>query len=150
MKPAHSPCSRRKPTEQFLEDRHSARRADPRTHPRTRGPFFAYGPRTHQGLSYELYLASNQYLQDFAGHRILRLPRTSWEHNPSSHQEPSSSRRRRIHVLWCSLEHNTFRILKMHGQSQRGYKVSSCRVYLCRLFIDTGYAWHGHCHWNFQ
>ncbi len=37
---------------------------------------------------------------------------------------------------------------KIHGQSPLSCKVSSS-VYLCYLFIDTGYARHGHCHWNF-
>ena len=130
----------------------SAGPAEPKDHPKDqRTHLRAYGPRTHQGLSYKLYLASHQCFQDFAGHRILRSLRTLWELKLSSHQEKCPSHRRRIHVLWCSLEHKTFRILKMHGQSPLGCKVSSCSVINCcvNYLFDTGYAWHGHCHWNF-
>ncbi len=136
-KPTHSPRDGKKPTKPFLEDKCSARPADSRTYPQDpRALPRAYGPRTHQGLSYKLYFASHQYLQDFTGHRILRLPRTLWEHKLSSHQETCPSHCRRIHVLWCSLEHKTFRILKPHGQSPLGCKVSSCSIYyIFVLFI---------------
>ena len=153
-KPAHYPYSRKKPKPKATsspETNRSARPADPRDRPKGHRTILrAYRTQTRQGLSHKLYLASLQCLQDFAGHRIAQLPRTSWEHKLSSHQGTSSLRRRRIFVLWCSLEHKTFRILKMHGQSPPGCKVSSGSVYLCYLFIDTGYAWYGQCHWNFQ
>ncbi len=136
-KPAHSPRDGRKPTQLLLGNKRSARPADPRTHPRTRGPFSA---RMDPGLT-------QGCLINYTSLRINAF-RTLWEHRLSLHQETCSSHCWRIHVLWCSLEHKNIPDTKMHGQSPLGYKVSSCSVYLCYLFIDTGCAWYGHYHWN--
>ncbi len=67
-KPAHSPHGRRKPTEPFPEGRHSAGSADPRTHPRTRGPFSA---RMDPGLTKDC-------LKNYTSLRISAF-RTSWD-----------------------------------------------------------------------
>ncbi len=116
---------------------------DQRTFPRV------YGPRTRQGLFYKLYLASHPYIQDFAGHRILQLPGLRGNIHFLHIRRPV------LHIaggsMFCGVPWSTktFRILKIHGQSPLGCKVSSCSVYLCYLFNDTGCAWYGHYHWNF-
>ena len=123
-------AARGSPTPKPRRPRRTKRSARTRgTVPRTRGPFCV---RMDPGLIKDCLINCTSLcfnaFRILQKNRILRLPRTSWEHKLSSYQQTCSSHHRRISVLWCSLEHKTFRILKMHGQSPLGCRVSSCSV----------------------
>ena len=82
-------------------------------------------------------------------HRTPDSPaaRTTWEHKLSMHQKASSSHRRRIHVLWCSMNTNIPNI-KSYGHSPlvvrlvvAVYNCGSCVIYYMTLVAqDTDIA----------
>ncbi len=118
--------------------------------PRTRGPF---STRMDPGLAKDCFI-------NYTSPRIHAF-RTSQDTGffdcPGLHGNINFLRIMKpvLHIaggsVFCGVPWSTktFRILKIHGQSPLGCKVSSCSVYLCYLFIDTGCVWYGHYHWNF-
>ncbi len=139
-KPAHSPRDGRKPIKLPPEKKHSTGPADPRTHPRTKGPsphvWTQDSPRT-------VLQTKPRFASMPPRHRRTQdssIARTSWEHKLSSHWETCSSRRGRIHVLWCSLEHKSIPDTKVHGQSPLVVRLVvvvhncvNCDIYLLTL-----------------
>ena len=80
------------------------------------------------------------------------IARTTWEHKLSSHQEPNSSHRRRIHVLWCSMNTNIPFDTKTHGHSPlvvrlvvAVYSCVNCVIYYTVMEISSRAVAPGDC-----